>query len=476
MLLLALVMLPMFLFGRRVRRLTITAQDRFAEAVGYAGESLDALDTVQAFGREKTVADRFAGSVDNAFRASQDRVKARSVMTAMVVALTFVGIIGVLWLGLRAVVDGRMTGGAMLQFAFLSVIAAGSVGSLSESWGEVQKASGAMQRIAELLAVRPEIGAPANPKSFSEPARGEVEFEHVSFSYPGREDAPALTDFSLRVRPGETVALVGPSGGGKSTVFRLILRFYDPQSGAVRLDGVDLREADPQAVRGRLALVAQDAGLLSGSGADNIRFGREEATDEQVREAARQAEALQFLEDRPGGLDGSLGDRARTLSGGQRQRLAIARALVRNAPVLLLDEATSALDAESERLVQHALEEAMTGRTTLVIAHRLATVLRADRIVVIEGGRVVEEGTHEELSRRGGLYSRLADSGPWGIDFWYVLEGGERTVAYPLGACGDVEACEWLEQLPGYRQRGVSSTANVRFECWPNPNASPEAT
>ena len=408
-LLLAGIMIPLFIFGRRVRRLTIVAQDRFAEAVGFAGETLDALDTVQAFNRERSVAGRFSEAVNVAFRASQDRVKARTLMTAMVIALTFVGVVGVLWLGSRAVVDGRMTGGALAQFLVLSLIAAGSVGSLTESWGEVQKASGAMQRIAELMAVEPEIQAPPNPRALPEPPRGEVELDRVSFSYPGREDAPALTDFSLRVAPGETVALVGPSGGGKSTVFRLILRFYDPQSGAVRLDGVDVREADPQAVRGRLALVAQDAGLLSGSGAENIRFGREDATDEQVRDAARHAEALQFLEARPGGLDANLGDRAKTLSGGQRQRLAIARAFVRNAPVLLLDEATSALDAESERLVQHALEEAMAGRTTLVIAHRLATVLRANRIVVIEGGRVVEEGTHDELSRKGGLYSRLAE-------------------------------------------------------------------
>ena len=409
MLLLMGVMAPLFIFGRRVRKLTITAQDRFAEAVGYAGESLDLLDTVQAFGREGLVSSRFDRAVDVAFRASQDRVKARSVMTAMVIALTFVGVLGVLWLGSRAVVDGRMSGGALAQFMLLSVFAAGSVGSLSESWGEVQKASGAMQRIAELLAVRPSIAAPADPVALPDPPRGEVAFENVSFSYPGREDAPTLIDFSLRVAPGETVELVGPSGGGKSTVFRLLLRFYDPQEGVVRLDGVDLRRADPQAVRARLALVAQDAGLLSGSGADNIRFGREDATDAQIRDAAGHAEALQFLEKLPGGLEGSLGDRARKLSGGQRQRLAIARAFVRDAPVLLLDEATSALDAESERLVQHAIEEAMEGRTTLVIAHRLATVLRADRIVVIEGGRVVDEGTHDELVRRGGLYARLAE-------------------------------------------------------------------
>ena len=378
---------PMFILGRRVRRLSSTAQDRFADAVAYAGETLDALDTIQAFGREPSAAGRFGGYVEAAFKASRQRIGARAIMTGTVIAVIFGGIVAVLWAGAHAVLAREMSGGVFLQFLLLAVFAASSVGVLGEVWGEVQKGSGAMERIGEILDAVPSIAPPSKPEPLPKPAIGEIEFDGVSFHYPGREELPALSAFTLKVRPGERVALVGPSGAGKSTVFRLLLRFYDPQAGAVRVDGVDLRKVDPAEARARMALVAQDAGLFSGSAADNIRFGREDATDEQVRAAAAAAQAEGFIVALPQGFDTPVGERAKTLSGGQRQRLALARALVRDAPILLLDEATSALDAENERLVQRALDEAMTGRTTLVIAHRLATVLRADRIVVMEAGR-----------------------------------------------------------------------------------------
>jgi ATP-binding cassette, subfamily B, bacterial len=407
----AVVIAPLIVVGRLVRRLSAGAQARFAEAVAYAGETLDGLDTVQAFGREASAGARFGAAVEAAFRASVARITARAGMTALVMVLLFGGIGFVLW---RAALDAfvahdpHMTGGVLIQFVFLAVLAGGSVGALGETWGDVQKTAGAMERVGEILAARPAIAPPPEPKPLPVPPRGEVAFEHVGFAYPGRADLPALSDFSLAVRPGERVALVGPSGAGKSTVFRLLLRFYDPQTGAVRLDGVDLKDADPAEARGRIALVAQDAALFSGSAFDNLRFGREDATVDELRAAARAAEAEAFIAALPHGFDTPLGERAKTLSGGQRQRLAIARALVRGAPILLLDEATSALDAESERLVQRALADAMTGRTTLVIAHRLATVLAADRIVVMDAGRVVDEGTHTELIARGGLYARLA--------------------------------------------------------------------
>ncbi len=408
----ALVLIPLFTVGRLVRRLSASAQERFAEAVAHAGETLDGLDTVQAFGREASASARFSRAVEIAFRASVARITARASMTVLVMVLLFGGIGFVLW---RAAYDSfvlhdpAMTGGTLLQFVFLAVLAGGAVGALGETWGDIQKASGAMERIAEILAARPGIAAPAEPKAMPVPARGEVAFEGVTFAYPGRPDLPALRDFSLSVRPGERVALVGPSGAGKSTVFRLLLRFYDPQGGRVTMDGVGLTETDPAEVRSRIALVAQDAPLFSGSAFEALRFGREGATDLELIAAARAAEAETFIAALPQGFETPLGERAKTLSGGQRQRLAIARALVRGAPILLLDEATSALDAENERLVQRALDDAMAGRTTLVIAHRLATVLAADRIVVMDEGRVVDEGTHADLIARGGLYARLAE-------------------------------------------------------------------
>ncbi|MBL8770947.1 MAG: ATP-binding cassette domain-containing protein [Phenylobacterium sp.] len=402
------VIAPLFIFGRRVRRLTTDAQDRFADAVGSAGESLDALETVQAFGRERAAADRFGAAVENAFNAQMRRITTRAMMTAAVIVLVFGGVVGVFWLGVHAGLRGEISWGALFQFAFLAVMAASSVGALGETWGEVQKAAGAMDRIGELLDARPGVAPPARPVALPQPPRGEIAFEDITFAYPARPDLPALSGFSLRVAPGERVALVGPSGSGKSTVLRLLLRFYDPQAGRVLLDGVDLRDADPREVRARMALVAQDSPLFSGSAAENVRFGREGAGDADVQAAIRAAQAEGFLQALPEGLDTQVGDRARALSGGQRQRLAIARALVREAPVLLLDEATSALDAENEHLVQRALDEAMKGHTTLVIAHRLATVLKADRIVVMDEGRVVEEGTHNALVAKNGLYARLA--------------------------------------------------------------------
>lgn len=399
---------PLFLLSRRMQQLSVRAQDRFAQAVGFASEHLGALETVQAFGRESTVSAAFDGAVESAFEASRSQLRARGLLSAMMISVIFLGMLALLYQSAVAViVHHSLTGGALSQLLLLAFFAANAVKDLSELWGQVQKASGAAERIATMMDLRSSIAAPKTPVALPRPPRGEINFDDVSFAYqPG--GPAALDKFKLRIRSGERVALVGPSGAGKSTVFRLLLRFYDPSSGAIRLDGVDLRDADPADVRERMAMVAQDAPLFSGSAADNIRFGREGASRTEIAEAASDAQAEGFISALPRGLESVVGEHAKTLSGGQRQRLAIARALVRDAPILLLDEATSALDSENERLVQQALKRAMVGRTTLVIAHRLATVLEADRIVVMDAGRVVEEGRHSELISRNGLYSRLA--------------------------------------------------------------------
>jgi len=402
------IVLPLVAFGRWVRRLSRNAQDTLADATSYASELIGAIRTVQAYTGERIANARFGGEVEQAYEAARSSTSARAVLTAIIIFIVFTSVVLILWIGSHDVLTGSISPGRLGQFVLYAAFAAAALGQLSEVWGEVSAASGASERLFEILRVKSQIAAPAAPRAMPVPARGDVNLESISFAYPMRPNALAVDGVSLSVRAGEKVAIVGPSGAGKSTLFHLLLRFYDPASGTISLDGVPIRAADPHEVRARIALVPQESVAFAATARENIRFGRPEATDAEVERAAELAHATEFIRRLPSGFETQLGERGVTLSGGQRQRIAIARAILRDAPLLLLDEATSSLDAESETLVQTALEELMRHRTTLVIAHRLATVLSCDRIMVMDQGRIVEQGTHASLVAAGGLYARLA--------------------------------------------------------------------